>query len=146
MLVLPKQILVTFKSSEVFFFSSFSDATIYSSELPYETICRLSLLSGSSEKDLISSNRSNAAESMGFATLLCCKQLIQQPKCFFNSCQLLTVTWSHYCNQTSLGHVSHAATTQPSSFPFVIVIVGVAGFVTTFLHNVDSCATQKLLH
>lgn len=90
----------------------------------------------------------NAVESTCSSTPLCCKQLIQRLKCFFNFCQLLTVTWSHchYCNQTSRGHIDHDSAPQPSSFPLVIVIVGVTRFIIIFLCNKGSHPRPELLH
>lgn len=119
------------------------------SELLNETVCRLRKIAvcylAQVRKIKIATIETNTAESTGFSTLLCCKQLIQQLECFFNLCQLLTVTWSHYCNQTSHGHITHASALQPSSFPLVIIIVGITRFVITWWSNEDSHATQKLL-
>lgn len=87
-------------------------------------------------------------ESACSSTPLCCKQLIQKLKRFFNLCQLLTVTWSHchYCNQSSRGHTGHDSAPQPSSFPLVIVIVGVTRFIIIFLCNKGSRPKPELLH
>lgn len=138
------QLRVTFKSSEFKFFSFLfqcNSSPLWATQWnSLQTQEDSSLLPGSSDKDLIRSKLSSWKHGFFYAALL------QAVECFFNSCQLLTVTWSHYHNQTSWGHISHASAPQPSSFPLVIVIVGVTRFVITFFCNEDSRDTKKLLY